>query len=64
MSKIRKATREWLKPFGSKVIIYDLYIGENLASSFNFKLFEDIDCLLEESDVASLHCSLTKRQQK
>ncbi|WP_208438129.1 C-terminal binding protein [Bartonella taylorii] len=61
LGKIGKATLERLSPFGCKVIVYDPYIDEGLAKSLNFKLLEDIDYLLEESDVVSLHCPLTKK---
>ncbi|WP_273758853.1 D-isomer specific 2-hydroxyacid dehydrogenase family protein [Bartonella sp. AU55XJBT] len=59
--KIVKATLERLRPFGFKILVYDPYIDEGLAKSLNFKLLEDIDTLLGESDVVSLHCPLTKK---
>ncbi|WP_375660451.1 NAD(P)-dependent oxidoreductase, partial [Bartonella sp. CL74QHWL] len=61
LGKIGKATLEQLRPFGCTGIVYDPYIDEGLAKSLNFKLPEDINYLLEESDVVSLHCPLTKK---
>lgn len=61
LGKIGKATLERLKPFGFKVIVYDPYIYEGLAKSLNFKLLEDMNVLLEESDIVPFHCPFTKK---
>ncbi|WP_342752508.1 MULTISPECIES: NAD(P)-dependent oxidoreductase [unclassified Bartonella] len=58
---MRKATLERLRPFGFEILIYDPYIDEEHAKSLIFKLLEDMNTLLEKSDVVSLHCPLTNK---
>lgn len=45
---------EICKGFGMKVLAYDKYPNENLGVDY-----EDLDKLLSESDIISLHCPLT-----
>ncbi|EJF84996.1 NAD(P)-dependent oxidoreductase [Bartonella rattimassiliensis] len=61
LGKIGKTTLERLRPFGFKVTVYDPYIDKGLSKSLNFKLLENINTLLEKSDVVSLHCPLTNK---
>lgn len=47
-----------LNTFGSKVVVYDPYIGEEEEKNFNCR-FVDLNTLLKESDIISLHARYT-----
>lgn len=46
--------------FSSKVIAYDPFPNEQAAEEYGFKYVATLDELLDESDIVSLHCPLTK----
>lgn len=54
--KIGIATARIMKGFGCRVIAYDLYKSPAFAECGEYK---DLDDLLSESDIISLHCPLT-----
>ena len=61
--KIGKVFCKIMKGFGAKVIAYDLYHDENAAKEIGYE-YVDLDTLLKESDIISLHCPLTKETDK
>lgn len=48
-----------LNAFGSRVLVYDPYIKDELKASYNCE-FVDLKTLLKESDIISLHARYTK----
>lgn len=61
--KIGKVFCQIMKGFGARVIAYDLYKDEASAKKIGFE-YVDLDTLLKESDVISLHCPLTKETDR
>lgn len=55
--RIGQKTAELAEAFGMKVLAYDLYVNKNLETE-NIKIV-DLDELLRNSDIISLHCPLT-----
>ena len=45
--------------FGMQVIAFDPYVPDEVANALNVELTEQLDPLLERSDIVSLHCQLT-----
>ncbi len=60
--KIGKEFCKIMKGFGAEVIAYDVYHDDNSASEIGFK-YVDLDTLLANSDIISLHCPLTKENE-
>lgn len=52
-----------LNAFGSRVIVYDPYISEAQKAEHNCE-FVDLETLLKESDIISLHARYTKETKK
>ena len=61
--KIGKAFINIMNGFGTRVIVYDTFVDENLAKEMNFE-YVDLDTLYKESDIISLHCPLTDENYK
>ena len=61
--KIGKVFCQIMKGFGARVIAYDLYHDEKGAKEIGYE-YVDLDTLLKESDIISLHCPLTKETDK
>lgn len=57
--KIGKEFIKIMKGFGANILAYDLYEDEKAAEEIGFK-YVVLDELLENSDIISLHCPLTK----
>ncbi|HWQ78642.1 MAG TPA: 2-hydroxyacid dehydrogenase [Anaerovoracaceae bacterium] len=47
-----------LRAFGSRVLVYDPYVGEETAKQYDCE-FTDLDTVLKESDIVSLHARYT-----
>ena len=60
--RIGKAFIEIMKGFGTNIIAYDLFKDEKAAEEMGFKYVE-LDELLAQSDIISLHCPLTKETE-
>ena len=58
LGKIGRALANRAKGFGMKVLAYDPYITNGVASKFGVKLV-DLDTLLKKSDFVSIHVPLT-----
>ena len=56
--KIGKAFCKIMKGFGAKILTYDVYHDDKAASEIGFE-YVDLDTLLANSDIISLHCPLT-----
>ncbi len=56
--KIGKVFCQIMKGFGARILAYDLYPDENGAKEIGYE-YVDLDTLLKESDIISLHCPLT-----
>lgn len=52
-----------MKGFGTRVLAYDVYKDENASKEIGFE-YVDLDTLLEQSDIISLHCPLTDETEK
>jgi len=48
------------KAFGMKVSFYDPYVLHGFDKSLNIKRYSELDQILEESDVISIHCLLSE----
>lgn len=48
------------KGFGCNVIAYDVYKNEKVAAEYGITYIEELDELLAQSDIISLHCPLSK----
>lgn len=61
--KIGKVFCKIMKGFGTRVLAYDVYKDENASKEIGFE-YVDLDTLLEQSDIISLHCPLTDETEK
>lgn len=61
--KIGKVFIKIMKGFGTKVLAYDVYKDEAAAKELGFEYVE-LDELLKNSDIISLHCPLTEQTEK
>jgi len=57
--KIGRRVAELAKAFGMRVIAFDVYKNEEESKRIGYE-YVDIDTLLKESDIISLHANLTK----
>eukprot|EP00163_Fabomonas_tropica_P003846 TRINITY_DN1342_c0_g3_i2.p1 TRINITY_DN1342_c0_g3~~TRINITY_DN1342_c0_g3_i2.p1 ORF type:complete len:352 (+),score=56.93 TRINITY_DN1342_c0_g3_i2:63-1118(+) len=46
--------------FGLKVIFYDPYIPDGISKALSVTQYDDLEDLLQDSDIVTLHCPLTK----
>lgn len=60
--RIGKTFIQIMKGFGTNIIAYDLFKDEKAAEELGFKYVE-LDELLANSDIISLHCPLTKETE-
>lgn len=61
--KIGKVFCNIMKGFGTKILAYDLYHDNKAAEEIGFEYVE-LDELLKQSDIISLHCPLTDQTYK
>lgn len=61
--KIGKCFCNIMKGFGANILAYDVYHDDKAAEEIGFKYVE-LDELLSNSDIISLHCPLTKETDK
>lgn len=61
--KIGKEFCKIMKGFGANIIAYDVYHDDEAAKEIGFKYVE-LDELLSKSDIISIHCPLTKENEK
>jgi D-lactate dehydrogenase len=61
--KIGKVFIKIMKGFGANVLAYDLYPDEKAAKELGFT-YTNLDSLYLNSDIISLHCPLTKENNK
>lgn len=57
--KISKAMAERLKPFGTKIVVYDPYVPVEIVDSIGIQQ-GDFESLIRKSDFISIHCPLTE----
>jgi D-3-phosphoglycerate dehydrogenase len=59
--RIGKAVAEKAKGLGMQIMVYDPYVGPDVIRDFSTTyLFTDLETLVRNSDVISVHCPLTK----
>lgn len=61
--KIGKIFAQIMKGFGANVIAYDIYHDDEAAKQIGFE-YSDLEGVLKNSDIISLHCPLTKENSK
>lgn len=61
--KIGKEFCRIMKGFGANVLAYDVYHDDTAAKEIGFKYVE-LEEILKKSDIISLHCPLTKENEK
>jgi lactate dehydrogenase-like 2-hydroxyacid dehydrogenase len=59
LGRIGIAVAKRAKAFGMRVVFYDPYIGDGYDKSLMIERFNDMDALLEISDIISFHVPLT-----
>ena len=60
--KIGKIFIKIMKGFGANVLAYDVYPDKQYEEEMNFK-YVDLEDLLKQSDIISLHCPLTEQTE-
>lgn len=60
--KIGKIFIKIMKGFGANVLAYDVYPDKQYEQEMNFK-YVDLEELLKQSDIISLHCPLTEQTE-
>ena len=60
--KIGKIFIKIMKGFGANVLAYDVYPDKQYEEEMNFK-YVDLEELLKQSDIISLHCPLTEQTE-
>ena len=61
--KIGKVFCQIMKGFGTRILAYDVYPDEKASKEIGFE-YVDLNILLTESDIISLHCPLTEETEK
>ena len=61
MGNIAIALVGLLKPFGVKILYYDLFRSHVSFEKENNMTFTDVNTLLENSDIVTVHCALTEQ---